>query len=435
MSSKSYENACTIALERALTSVLFYEHWRSLDPGPALSISKRYSALPILHKRDIRAHMPRGFTPKDRELKSGLASGEVELVYTSGTTEERSSIVWHQSWWDSSEEASAKSHRDYNQVFKYKKPQAVLTSPLCGGAVCHTGDLPLNERILDGILFLNQKADPNYWQPYDMDRIIEELAHFQPELLEANPSYLALLCRYAQEKNKQIFEPRFIELTYEYSSRLHYRQVRAIFPNSSILSVLGSTETGVLFTECEHGYFHQNSEFCHIDFQPFKTQFGDSHSGRILVTTLNNPWLSLVRFDLGDLIRIASERCPCGDFDGLTAARILGRTRDLTFTMTGRAVTVDELDQIVGTLDTISAYCLEQKSKEDFIFHYQKSKGSFVNTSQLEELLHSLYGSEIQLTLTEESFIAVEQSGKLRLAKSLMEWNPEDLFKSSAEDL
>jgi phenylacetate-coenzyme A ligase PaaK-like adenylate-forming protein len=87
---------------------------------------------------------------------------------------------------------------------------------------------------------------------------------------------------------------------------------------------------------------------------------GQPQTGRILVTVLNHPWLSLVRFEPGDLVRLADQPCPCGRRDGLTVAAIAGRTRDLTFTTTGQAVTVDQLDAAVGTVENLLAYQIEQ---------------------------------------------------------------------------
>ncbi len=41
--------------------------------------------------------------------------------------------------------------------------------------------------------------------------------------------------------------------------------------------------------------------------------------GRILVTTFGNPWRSLVRFDIGDVVRLDGHTpCPCGRREGLT---------------------------------------------------------------------------------------------------------------------
>ena len=286
----------------------------------------------------------------------------------------------------------------------------------------------MEERIIGRLLFLNQQADPCRWLPRDMDRMIQELDQFKPELLEADPAYLSILCRYALNHGRTLFAPQFVSLTYEFPSRLHYRQIRRAFPRTPILSSYGSTETGHILTECEQGHFHQNTRFCHLDFQPLKRSHGEPIVGRILVTTLGNPWVSLLRFDVGDLVRLDNDPCPCGRSGGLTISRILGRVRDLTFTAKGRAVTVDELDRIVGETDTLVTYQAEQSGSRDIIFHYVPATGHTPPLSTMQAGLQSLYGSSMRIIMRSEAAIPTEQSGKFRLARTTTTWNPDDLF-------
>ena len=109
-----YRARCAAALELALGQAPFYERWRVFDPGPDVPVAVRYAALPFLTKRDVRAHMPKGFVPRTRDFRAGIAAGEIELVSTSGTSEDRASIVWYQPWWDASEHAAATPHRHGN---------------------------------------------------------------------------------------------------------------------------------------------------------------------------------------------------------------------------------------------------------------------------------------------------------------------------------
>ncbi len=424
-----YRTSLTLVLEQALEKVPFYERWKTVDPGRCYPIEKRFAALPHLTKRDIRAYMPKGFIPRDRDFKAGVDSGEIELVTTSGTTEDRSSIVWYQPWWDASEHAAAFLHKGLDKIVNGSQREAVLTTPLCAGTVCHIGDLPVEERTLGRLLFLNQQANPAQWAPRDMDRMIHELKAFKPQLLEADPAYLAALCRYAAANERPVFRPEFIILTYEFPSRLHYGQIKRVFPDVPVLSSYGSTETGHVLIECEQGRFHQNTESCHLDFQSLKISRGDPRDGRLLVTTLGNPWVSLLRFDIGDLVRVETQMCPCGRSSGLTVARVLGRVRDLTFTDTGRVVTVEDLDHIVGQTEALSNYQMEQSSRNDYLFHYVPVAGNQVPEADLLARLRSLYGSSARIILRAESTILAEASGKYRLARTTFPWNAEDVFK------
>src|SRR3972149_195307 len=132
---------CVFTLEEALAHVPFYERWRGQDPGPSTPLPERMAALPVLTKRDLRAYVPRGFIHEECGYKEGFTSGEVEMVSTSGTTEERVSIVWNQGWWDGSEREAARLHPVLDRLYSLAHREAVLTSPLCGHNQCHLEEL------------------------------------------------------------------------------------------------------------------------------------------------------------------------------------------------------------------------------------------------------------------------------------------------------
>ncbi|OGO22300.1 MAG: hypothetical protein A2Z28_01880, partial [Chloroflexi bacterium RBG_16_51_9] len=331
-------------LEQALANVPFYERWRGQDPGPATPFAERMAALPVLTKRDLRAYVPRGFIHEKCGYKEGFASGEVEMVSTSGTTEERVSIVWNQGWWDRSEREASRLHPVLDRIYSSAHREVILTSPLCGSNLCHVGEVPMPERTLDNLLFLNQALDPTSWDNQTIRRMADEMSLFKPAVLEADPAYLAILSRACLLAGYPLYQPECITLSYEFPSRMHYRQIRRAFPGVPVISSYGSTETGHVFTQCQYGTFHQNTATCHVDIQPLHAGRGDTSVGRILVTTLDNPWSVLLRFDVGDLARLRQESpCPCGRSEGLAIESIEGRTRDITFDTEGRVVTVKRL--------------------------------------------------------------------------------------------
>ncbi len=430
MSYDPYSARCAAALEDALATVPFYRGWRALDPGPGRPAAERMAALPVLSRADLRAHVPHGFVRSGLSARDGFAAGEIEIVTTSGTTADRASVVWHQPWWDRSLREAARVHPALEAVYDGPHREAVLTSPMCTGNLCHVGELPVAERTLGNLLFLNQELDPARWDAASVRRMADELNGFQPDVIEADPAYLAVLARASVHSDTPLHQPACISLTYEFPSRLHLREIRRAFPAVPVVSSYGSTETGYVFTECEAGLLHQNTATCHVDIQPVRASRSRGRLGRILVTTLGNPWFELLRFDVGDLARLhGGAPCRCGRTDGLTVDAIEGRVRDLTFDTRGMAVTVRQLDDAIAAAEGLLAYRIDQSGPRRYVARYVAEDGAEQDlATTLPALVRTVYGPDAEVAPRREPALAPEQSGKFRLAGTTFEWGAEELF-------
>lgn len=418
------------ALNEALERVPFYAKWRAKDPGPGAPILERLRKLPTLSRRELRAGFPRLFTPAGKDLKAALEQGEVELVATSGTTDDRAQVLWWQPWWNDQEQAQYTQGNPLSQqLWTHAFREAVLTTPVCSAGVCHIGDLPMKERIWERMLFLNQKADPAHWSAKDHQRMAEELNEYQPEALEADPAYLAALARYASAKNIALHQPRYIGLTYEFISKTYLAAIARAFPGMPILDSYGSTEAGCLHLTCEHGRLHPNLGWTHADVVPLKPEHGGPRMGRLVATVLRNPWLKLVRYETSDLVRRADGPCACGR-QGESLERIEGRLKDVTFATDGSLVTVGMLDAALAPLATegLEQYQLVQESKDRFLIRYIASEGRDAQLSgELAQRIRELYrGGEV--LAQRETTIAPEPSGKYRLARTEVPFEPISLF-------
>jgi phenylacetate-CoA ligase len=388
------------------------------------------AALPVLTKKDLRGYVPNGFIAETYKCKEGFASGEIEMESTSGTAEERVSVVWNQKWWDSSELAGAKLNAVLNTIFSHPHREAVLTTPACSGNLCHVGESSMRERTIGNLLFLNQTPDPTAWDKKNIIRMVEELKSFQPDIIEADPAYLSILSRACLSAGYSLFQPKCIVLTYEFPTQIHYRQIHRAFPEIPVVSSYGSTETGHVFTQCEAGSFHQNTATCYLDIQPLKNKSGNPNLGRILVSTLDNPWFVLLRYDVGDLALLNNERpCGCGRTDGLTLRSIEGRLRDITFGTKGHIITLKQLDDALEPAAALLNYQVVQTDAQHYSMSYEAESSAQRNTADiLPDILHRLYGSDAIIKIACDSALVPEQSGKFRLAHTAWQLRAEELF-------
>ncbi|MBI5852534.1 MAG: hypothetical protein HZB39_16095 [Planctomycetes bacterium] len=373
----------------------------------------------VLSKDALRKAFPHRLVPDGESLAAALKDGRILFVGTSGTTGERVQVLWDQIWWDTQERDGFALHpisRRHTQAPDFR--QAVLTTPVCSGNLCHVGALPMQERIDGNVLFLNQAQDPALWSEKDVMRMADELEAFAPHSLEADPAYLAHFSVRLSRLGREPFAPGFIDLSYEFPSRRHVAAIAKVF-RAPILDAYGSTECGFPFMECEHGRYHHNSAWSHAELLPLDHLDGLRGVARLLITTLRNPWLNLVRFDTGDLVREAQDACACGRDDGLVLASLEGRVSDLVRATDGRLVTVRSVDRALADVDGLLHWRLRQHGATSFELDLLGDGSRNVAAEHVAAMLTGLLGVAPRARVV--SNLPVEASGKYRLCAALHE--------------
>src|SRR5271157_2221899 len=225
----TYEERCRRELDVALDRTPMYEAWKGRDPGPDRDTDARYRALPLLTKDDIRAHFPYGLVPRGMDLDAARARGEVSFVRTSGTADEALQSIWNQRWWDASERASWSLNPVSARVATGTHREAILASALSVGPLSEKGPLDRSARMLGRFLYLNEHGSTAQWPEGHEERILAEIADYQPAVLEANPSLLARVALWAARNGVEAWQPPLITLTYEFPSALHLKAIKRVF--------------------------------------------------------------------------------------------------------------------------------------------------------------------------------------------------------------
>ncbi len=318
---------------------------RTKPPVDPTEVDQWLSRVPPVGKRDLRRGFPKSLVREHQDLSAAMRAEQVTLLATSGTTSDRLQVIWEWSWWDPQErEAMRLNVRIANAMRRKEYREAVLTTPACGAGTCHFGSQTAAERNIDGILFFNESADPTHWTDSECERMLHEWCDFAPRGVEADPAYLAIIARAALKRRVRLPSPEFITLTYETTTQAMRRDIGRAF-DAPLYQLYGATEAGVLFMECEHGRLHPNERHSHVDLVPLP---GRGRLARVLVTTLGRAWMPLLRYDIGDIVRLAESRdCPCGlKSDGPLLERVEGRQSDCT-DVAGETITPLLLDDAV----------------------------------------------------------------------------------------
>jgi phenylacetate-CoA ligase len=228
--------------------------------------------------------------------------------------------------------------------------------------------------------------------------------------VEADPAYLAIISREAAKRGVRMNAPEFVTLTYETTTRAMQRDIGKTV-EAPLFQLYGATEAGVLFMECERGLMHPNERHSHIDLVPMP---GSNRLARVVVTTLGRAWMPLLRYDIGDVVRVAeSDECECGlPTNGPLLERVEGRLSDCV-EVNGETITPLMLDDAIHAALGPDATLEQWQLSADCLLVVDPSchESAAAAANVVGKLLaRSIRGERV-------SAIAPEVSGKYRLVK------------------
>jgi phenylacetate-CoA ligase len=406
------------AIAYAYEAIPFYAKKRPKPGNLDAPLGELLASIPLLFKHQIRTVLPKEWVPAGRDVRAELASGEIELVETSGSTADRTRILWDKGWWLHQEERGMRTNavidRAMGNASRYR--ETILTTPVCGLGSCHVGDLPYEERIDEHRLFLNSRADPTFWKPSDMTRMVEELDRHATVGLESDPTYLAALSRHATSVKKALGVADFVTLTYAMTSAAHLRAIRRAV-TVPVFQLYGASEVGVLFMEGEDGRLHHCPKTTHVELLPLAVATpGAKDVALVVVTTMDRKVQPLVRFVVGDLAQV--DRTGESRFTGVPPlVSMEGRLQDALVRPDGALVTAGAMDRALSSLDGIALYQVNQPDASEVVVDVVAEPEAPASLTRDVEGALALLAVGLRVTARRVTAIAAESSGKFRIAR------------------
>jgi phenylacetate-CoA ligase len=415
----NHESRTVEAIARALDDIPYYRSRGSAPPSATTSpLAGVLARLPLLLKKDLRSTLPRQWVPAGRDTRAELASGVLELVETSGSTGERLRVLWDAGWWMRQERRGMRTHPKVAAAMdgahgEYR--EAILTSPACGVGTCHVGNLPYEERVLDELLFLNQRPDPLYWTAEEQTRMLGELARHGTVGLESDPLYLALLARFAKSQGQAIAVRGFVQLTYAFAAHAYLRAIRSAF-EGELLQLYGASEIGVLFMQGEDGRLHHCPFTTHVELLPLRVPTpGAQDVALVVATSLDRVAMPLVRFVLGDLVQVDAG----GPRRWTTVAplrSVEGRVDDAVLRPDGALVTAGAIDRALAPMEALRLWQVNQREADRVEVDLVADGGAAPIVEDARARLGPLFEG-LETVIRAATAIAIEPSGKFRVSK------------------
>ncbi len=309
-------------LEYACAHVPFYEQYRSIREG----VVPELNSFPVLGKSDVRR--------RSKEFISDeLSRLRYRMGHTSGTT--GSALVFPlSSECFQREYAYRTRHYAWSGVNVDRKPRIVYCS---GHPVAHPGQMhpPFwtrdwsNNWMLLSSYHLSRVNLPLY---------ARALAEFDPVLLHGYPSSLVLLADALRLHGSRLPSLRAVYA----SSETLFPHQRRVIENAFQVKVYawyGNSEMVANAMECEQGEIHLRQEHSWVEIMKDNNEpAAPGDVGRILCTGYGNRAFPLIRYDIGDEVRISkNQRSICGR-SGLLLDEVTGRIEDYVVTPDGRFV-------------------------------------------------------------------------------------------------
>jgi phenylacetate-CoA ligase len=166
--------------------------------------------------------------------------------------------------------------------------------------------------------------------------MIAALNAYQPEVVFTYPSIIVRLAEQQQAGLLDIRPTRFVA-TGEVLTPPVRQAAREAF-GTPVLSAYGTTEAGLLGTECDQAagiHLAEDEVVLEAVDEDGRPVPPGTPSARILVTTLYDSPLPLIRYEISDVVTLSDEPCPCG----LPYRRVVsldGRREDI-LTLRGRS--------------------------------------------------------------------------------------------------
>ena len=338
---------------------------------------------PIIGKRELRENFPGNFLRAGQDLDALLASKAVELEHTSGSSEERTAVLFGHGWWNEQEARVLRLNHFVARVLDAHPHarRATLVPPVCNGLVCFSNFMSKTARTVDTTLYVNQSRIPFLQTEAELARMAEEILEWSPVFLDLDPVHGAWFALYCERNGIRLPSVKFILSSYEFESVVHRRVMQRVF-GVPVFNLYGSTETGHLLMENEAGAMKPS-----LDNVFYEIVEPDARGvGSLVVTTLTNEIMPLVRYRIGDL----AERC----VQPYTTDYVIhGRARDALVRGDGQRVTTREVDRCFANVGGILHYQLRQAENGgchlQFIPDREPPTAQVLNevTSQLQDLL------------------------------------------------
>src|SRR5690554_1057950 len=398
----------------SIQDVHFEQEWRL---GQFLSTACRQSAyyrrigastlseFPVLEKATLLDKLDTISTIKEMDAEVSLTGGttgaSMKVLYTREDIQERHAMLDHF--------RSKFGHELGKRTAWFSGKDLTRPKDLARG-ICYRDDWINHIRFFSTFHITDRYFDA-YWSA---------LTEFAPEYMVGFPSSVYDICVMAKERGLRF---NGVVKAFFPTAETVLPQHRAVIGEvlgCPLIDQYASSEGAPFILECEKGRLHIHPltgifEVVDENLQP-------AQEGEILVTSFSTRGTPLIRYRIGDRIKLApeDERCACGSHFPLVEF-IDGRSSDFIWSPENGKVNLGNISNC--TKDAPGIICFQVVQEQENAVDVKLVKGREFTEKDRDNFLRALVarlGKTMEISIEYVDEIPREKSGKFRIVKNLL---------------
>lgn len=351
--------------------------------------------LPIIEKSDLQA------ADISEQLSSRANPSELQRMSTSGSTGQPLSVHFRPAEFVAAHRASfARFYRLYgrrlNDVVAYFGPGRSLTSA---------------KRSLLSRIIPHRFIHIDSFAP--IDEQIDALCSIQPGVITGYTSTLERIARAVIDRGIESVRPHLVYTGAETLTPRTRPLVRQAF-DTDLRDTYNCIEVGNIAWECPSGsgLYHVNDDALVVEVVDAAGQHVEHGSvGDIVITSLTNFTQPLIRYRIGDMVRLAARSCSCGR-SLTTLETISGRKAESLELPDGRLITPLYFWRLFRDCHAIRQFQVVQKSATELILRIVRDVEDADVEAERQELERDLKFFKVRLEYVDQ--VEMPSNGKVR---------------------
>ena len=229
-------------------------------------------------------------------------------------------------------------------------------------------------------------------------------------------SFASVLVDLAETAKEQHIRDLCIPVVFSTGEKLFEFQralLREVF-RSEVRDCYGSNEVGGMAYECERGRMHVSSEHVVVEVVDDDGKSVRDKVGRLVVTDLDNRVMPFIRYAIGDMGALSSERCACGR--GLEVLESIdGRVQEFLVNCAGERVPAIRFPCLFRELREIAQYQIVQDTRDRAVLRYvPRTADHLEERDWMVRCIKETLGEGVVVAAREEASIERTPHGKTR---------------------